>query len=193
MQIMGNCIFLIVGCSGSGKTTITEQLEQKYGLKSIQSYTTRPKRSENETGHIFVTNKEFDKLTDMVAYTEFAGNRYCATTEQVENNDIYIIDPKGIDFFMKSYNGRKTPKVIFISSDMATRYERMKSRAEENGNEFMDAVKSSLERITNDVVEFYDYIHNNAHVDFRINNNENDNLNQIVDKIYQYICECERR
>ena len=47
-------IFLITGCSGSGKTTITEQLEMKYGLKSIQSYTTRAKRSENETGHIFV-------------------------------------------------------------------------------------------------------------------------------------------
>ena len=43
---MGNCIFLIVGCSGSGKTTITEQLEQKYGLKSIQSYTTRKPRYE---------------------------------------------------------------------------------------------------------------------------------------------------
>ena len=117
----------------------------------------------------------------------------CATSEQVENNDLYIIDPKGIDFFMKSYKGGKIPKVIYINSDMTTRYERMKSRAEENGSEFMDAVKSSLERITNDVVDFYDYIHNNAHVDFRINNNENDNLNQIVDKIYQYICECERR
>ena len=85
---MGNCIFLIVGCSGSGKTTITEQLEQKYGLKSIQSYTTRPKRSEDEKGHIFVSDSEVPPKTDMVAYTEFAGNRYCATAEQVEDNDL---------------------------------------------------------------------------------------------------------
>ena len=188
---MGNCIFLIVGCSGSGKTTITEQLEQKYGLKSIQSYTTRKPRYDGETGHIFVSNKEFDKLTDMVAYTEFAGNRYCATAEQVENNDIYVIDPKGIDFFMKSYNGSKTPKVIFISSDMATRYERMKSRAEENGVTFTEAVNSSLSRITNDVVEFYDYIHNNAHVDFKITNNDDCDINSVVDKIYEYIRSCE--
>ena len=186
-----NNIFLIVGCSGSGKTTITEQLEQKYGLKSIQSYTTRPKRSENETGHIFVTNKEFDKLTDMVAYTEFAGNRYCATAEQVENNDIYVIDPKGIDFFMKSYNGSKTPKVIFISSDMTTRYERMKSGAEENGITFTEAVNSSLSRITNDVVEFYDYIHNNAHVDFKVINDDDCDINSVVDKVYGYIRSCE--
>ena len=189
---MGNCIFLIVGCSGSGKTTITERLEQKYGLKSIQSYTTRPKRYEDESGHIFISDEEFNKLTDMVAYTEFAGNRYCATAEQVENNDIYVIDPKGIDFFMKSYNGRKTPKVIFISSDMATRYERMKSRAEENGVTFTEAVNSSLSRITNDVVEFYDYIHNNAHVDFKVTNDDDCDINSVVDKVYGYIRSCER-
>ena len=113
------------------------------------------------------------------------------TAEQVENNDIYVIDPKGIDFFMKSYNGRKTPKVIFISSDMATRYERMKSRAEENGVTFTEAVNSSLSRITNDVVEFYDYIHNNAHVDFKITNNDDCDINSVVDKIYEYIRSCE--
>ena len=113
------------------------------------------------------------------------------TAEQIENNDLYIIDPKGVDFFMESYKGSKTPKVIFISSDMTTRYERMKSRAEENGSEYMDAVKSSLERITNDVVEFYDYIHNNAHVDFTVINNGDCDINSVVDKVYGYIRSCE--
>ena len=188
---MSKYIFLIIGCSGSGKTTITEQLEKRYGLKSIQSYTTRPKRYDDETGHTFVTDDEFDKLTDRVGYTEFTGNRYCATAEQVENNDLYIIDPKGVDFFMKAYKGSKTPKIIFINSDLTTRYERMKSRAEENGSTYMEAVKSSLERITNDVVEFYDYIHNNAHVDFKVTNDGDCNINSVVDKVYGYIRSCE--
>ena len=186
-----NNIFLIVGCSGSGKTTITEQLEMKYGLKSIQSYTTRPPRYDGETGHTFISNEEFDKLVDICGYTEFAGNRYCSTAEQVENNDLYVIDPKGVDFFMESYKGSKTPKVIFISSDMTTRYERMKSRAEENGSEYMDAVKSSLERITNDVVDFYDYIHGQTQIDYTFKNNADDKLEDVVDRIYKYICSCE--
>ena len=114
------------------------------------------------------------------------------TAEQVENNDLYIIDPKGVDFFMKSYKGSKTPKVIFISSDMTTRYERMKSRAEENGSEYMDAVKSSLERITNDVVEFYDYIHGQTQIDYTCKNNADDKLEDVVDRIYKYICSCEK-
>ena len=188
---MGNCIFLIVGCSGSGKTTITEQLEQKYGLKSIQSYTTRKPRYEGETGHIFISDEEFDKLTDMVAYTEFAGNRYCATAEQVENNDLYIIDPKGVDFFMKAYKGSKTPKIIFISSNLTTRYERMVGRAETKGKSHQEAIESSLTRIVNDAGEFYDYIQGQAWVDYVCKNNSNDKLEDIVDKIFDYISSCE--
>lgn len=188
---MGNCIFLIVGCSGSGKTTITEQLEQKYGLKSIQSYTTRKPRYDGETGHIFISDEEFDKLTNMVAYTEFAGNRYCATAEQVENNDLYIIDPKGVDFFMKAYKGSKTPKIIFISSNLTTRYERMVGRAETKGKSHQEAIESSLARIVNDASEFYDYIQGQAWIDYVCKNNSNDNLEDIVDKIFDYISSCE--
>lgn len=186
-------IFLIIGCSGSGKTAITEKLEELYHLKSIQSYTTRPPRYDGETGHTFVSNEEFDELTDYVAYTEFAGFRYCATAEQVENNDLYVIDPKGVKFFMKSYTGKKTPKIIYINSDLNVRYERMVKRAEENGDDFITAVDKALGRIKTDVVEFYDYTHNNAHVDFTVSNNQNNNLIQVVDRIYDYICDCEGR
>ena len=185
---MGNCIFLIVGCSGSGKTTITEQLEQKYGLKSIQSYTTRKPRYDGETGHIFVSDEEFNELTDMVGYTEFAGNRYCATAKQVENNDLYVIDPKGVDYFMKSYNGSKTAKVIYIDSDIITRYKRMRSRAEKDGKSFIEAVDSALKRIGNDINEFYDYCFHTANVDFYVDNNDSDTIDKVADKVYAYIC-----
>ena len=116
----------------------------------------------------------------------------CATAEQVENNDLYVIDPKGIDFFMKSYKGNKIPKVIFISSDLTTRYERMVRRAEVKGSTYTEAVDIALSRIKNDVNEFYDYIHNRASIDYIVNNNQNDNLNNVVNKIYEYICSCER-
>lgn len=182
-------IYLIVGESGSGKTTIVEHLEQKYGLKSIQSYTTRQPRYNGETGHIFVSDEEFDKLTDMVAYTEFAGNRYCATVEQVETHDLYVIDPKGVDYFREHYKGKKTPKIIFITADIKTRYERMVQRSEKKGSTHLNAVNEALVRIKNDIVEFYDYIQDSSKADCTINNI--DNLDSAVEKVYGFICSCE--
>lgn len=186
-----NCICLIIGQSGSGKTTIVEQLETKYKLSSVKSYTTRKPRFKGETGHIFVSGENFDKLTDIIAYTEFAGNRYCATAEQVENNDLYVIDPKGIEFFLKAYKGNKIPKIIYIDSDISTRYERMVQRSKEKGNSHSDSVGMALSRIANDCGEFYDYIHHSAYVDYTIKNNADANLDFVVDKIYEYISTCE--
>ena len=115
------------------------------------------------------------------------------TAEQVESNDLYIIDPKGVDFFMKSYKGSKIPKVIYIDSDIITRYKRMRSRAEESGKSFIEAVDSALKRIGNDINEFYDYFFHTASVDFYVDNNDSDTIDKVVDKVYAYICECERR
>ena len=150
-----NNIYLIVGKSGSGKTTIVKSLENHYNLKSIQSYTTRPKRYEDETGHIFITDKEYDRLTHVVASTEFDGYRYCATADQIENSDLYIIDPAGIDSIRAFYEGNKNLKVIYISSDVTTRHERMIFRSQHSGKKYLDAVDESLNRIVKDAEIFY--------------------------------------
>ena len=60
---MNETIFLIIGESGSGKTTLVSSLEKQKNLKSIQSYTTRPPRYENEYGHIFVSENEFNSTS----------------------------------------------------------------------------------------------------------------------------------
>ena len=40
----------IVGKSGTGKSTLVNKLKFKYNLTSVESYTTRPPRYENEQG-----------------------------------------------------------------------------------------------------------------------------------------------
>ena len=92
---------------------------------------------------------------------------------------------------MKSYKGSKTPKVIFISSNLTTRYERMVERAETKGKSHQEAIESSLTRIVNDAEEFYDYIQGQAWIDYVCKNNSNDKLEDIVDKIFDYISSCE--
>lgn len=88
--------YLIVGRTGSGKDYFAEIL-QKDGLKILKSYTTRPRRNDSDNGHIFIKPEEADVYVDKVATWKLDnGVEYFATRQQVEENDIYIINPDSI-------------------------------------------------------------------------------------------------
>lgn len=128
-------IILLVGESGCGKSTIAAKLEA-YGLKSIKSYTTRSVRENDRKDadtHTFISDEEFDKLSDIVGYTEFNGYRYCATAEQVDNADIWVIDPKGVEYFRQTYKGTKKPIVVYIDVPEEERAIRMGHRGDNLG------------------------------------------------------------
>lgn len=139
-------IYCIVGPSGSGKTTVTKILERDYGMKLVESYTTRPPRYPNEKGHIFVSDKEFDALGEMCAYTEYDGHRYGVTPEVIDQNDIYVIDPYGLNFLRRRYPGEKTVVGIFISVNEEERKRRMRARG--------DSEEKILKRIVQDDISF---------------------------------------
>lgn len=128
---MSETIALFVGPSGSGKTTVADVMCSKYQMKQIYSYTTRPPRSADEIGHVFVSDEEFDELEDYVAYTEFNGHRYCATTEQVEDCDIYVVDVDGIQYFKAAYNGDKIPVVFYFDVPQTVLQQRMMQRGDD--------------------------------------------------------------
>ena len=117
---MNKPLFLFVGKSASGKTTAANFLEEKYDHIQVQSYTTRPPRYEGETGHIFVTDNEFDGLGELAAYTEYNGNRYGTTVEQLNKCTIYVIDVPGVETLLEKYNLRSiTSKDInMVNSDV---------------------------------------------------------------------------
>ena len=168
---LNNYIFFFVGPSGSGKSTIAEHLVETLNLKQIGSYTTRKPRSRNEKGHVFVSDKEFDQLTDLVGYTEFCGHRYAATAAQVEENDIYVIDPAGVAFFKENYHGNKKVKVLGIWATEAARKKRMFLRGDPE-----DAIISRLENdraaFNTDICDIVFY---------------NKNLQETCDAVAQYI------
>ena len=91
-------LFCIMGETASGKDTLTKKLCEDTGMKSIVSYTTRPRRTNEGDTHIFVDDSVYEQMKDnLAAYTEINGFRYWTTIEQIYDNDIYIIDPNGLE------------------------------------------------------------------------------------------------
>lgn len=141
-------LILIVGRSGSGKTTLEKNVVDFLDFKTVKSYTTRPPRYDGEDSHIFVSKEEFDALEEKMGYTKFNGYEYCATKEQLNNANIYVIDPKGVRYLWSHYNDKKI-FIMYLNADRETCFERMIERGEDR--------QRVIERLKNDDKEFYDF------------------------------------
>lgn len=147
-------IICLIGASGCGKSTVADILINEYGLKQVQSYTTRPKRHDNDSDHIYINDDQFSNLKSIIAYTVFDGYRYCATKEQYDNSDLYVIDPIGFINMMliidKHEWGYKQPYVVYLTADKEIRKNRMKKRGD--SDEKIQHRLSSDEHVFNDTI-----------------------------------------
>lgn len=145
-----NVFVLLIGKSGVGKTTIAEYLEHTQGLRQVESYTNRPRRFDGEAGHRFLSELDVEKIKteypDRVAETEYDGHFYFATAQQVEECDIYVINPSAVENFKSNYHGSKVVKVVLIVDAEENRVKHMLQRG--------DSIVAIEDRLTYDRVEF---------------------------------------
>lgn len=90
-------MIILIGESGSGKTTILNELEKR-GFQKAINYTTRPKREAGETSEYqFVSKEEFEKMWEegkLLQRAEFAGENYGISIDSLQENVacIQIVD-----------------------------------------------------------------------------------------------------
>ena len=92
-------LLLIVGRTASGKDSLVGKLCERTNLKAVTSYTTRPRRENEGETHIFTTEEMYEQMQTegkVAAYTQISGYHYWTTINQLYENDLYIIDYKGI-------------------------------------------------------------------------------------------------
>lgn len=127
-KIMKDKIICLVGLSGSGKTTIARILDKAFKYNVIQSYTTRPPRSENEYGHTFATEQEYEDTLkpDIVAYTNYNGYHYWTLKSQYQNkgNSIFVVDPRGVKLLKENVKDAEII-VAMIHTDRSIRFSRI--------------------------------------------------------------------
>ena len=148
-------LLLLMGKSGSGKDFIS----QLFNSKNVISHTTRePREGEvNGVSKWFETKDSMDDLMiqQVLAYTEIEGNVYCATIKDVEDKDVYIIDPAGVEFFKgqaEIFNYKRPITVLYIYAVWYKRLYRMVRR---------DGLSKAVKRFWSDRATFkilqYDY------------------------------------
>ena len=142
---------LIVGRTATGKDRLAKALSER-GLKIVQSYTTREKRTPDEDTHTFITNEEAASYTDRVAETVIGGTLYFATRKQVEEGDVYIVDPKG--FYDVTSN---MPDTAFFLMYCSADPEESLLRALERSSDPQKAEEEWKKRTEAEAEEFFDF------------------------------------
>lgn len=92
-------LICLMGRTASGKDTLANKLCERTGLRQIISYTTRERRANEGDTHIFISDEEYQYLEDseqIAAFTQIGPYKYCCTINQLYENDIYVIDPIGV-------------------------------------------------------------------------------------------------
>ena len=123
-------LFIIYGKSGVGKTTLINELCRRCNFETISSYTTRPIRegciSEN---HIFVSEDEFNAISNKALTFIFSGYHYCITYSQLNSADIFGLPPNAILGLYKKNNIISRPiNLIYVKASDQMRYDRMIKR-----------------------------------------------------------------
>lgn len=170
-------MIILIGPSASGKTEIAKLLIKNFNFKKFVTTTTRlPRVNEiNDIDYHFISVNEFNnKIKDnkFIEYVFYNDNYYGTTLEEIDNNKVLILEPKGLKEFLKLNN--KNIVSFYIDASKETRCKRMVDR-KDNENEI-------LKRINSDDKYFEE---SKKDVDYIIDNNSNaTSLNDITDKIY---------
>lgn len=127
-------IYLLLGASGTGKTSLGQYLKE-WGIPELISTTTRQQRHGESEGepYYFVTEEEF-RDTPMIEVTYYNHNWYGTSRAEVErvlgesNTAFSIVDAKGVDQFINAFG--EQVKVIYVWVEPAESMKRMGNRGD---------------------------------------------------------------
>jgi len=175
-------IFIIIGKTMSGKTTIMEKIEDVSTFKKIISHTTRPKRFPEEDGYYFEDNFiNGDNILALRTYYPFISEKNKKSTWQywLDKNDIenvkypfLITDVVGCCEIVKKY-GEKNVTVINVVVSKEEQIRRIEDRSFK---------EETLRRIEADEIAY-----KNVKSDYTINTGEKYSLDKNIIRVKNII------
>ena len=184
-------IIVLLGASGSGKSTIESELATHHGFKKIISYTTRKPRENEENGkdYYFVDNDTFKEILnrDLFAeYDEYSQNRLYGTlkSDYVDGNKVVVLTPNGLRQLKKNCPNDNI-FTILVEANLGTRVKRYIDRCGVDRFNFDDKneIAARVER------DYGMFLGLEKEVDLVVHNDEGTDIKNFVKTIMEIIHE----
>ena len=180
-------IIVLLGASGSGKSTIEHELATHYGFEKIVSYTTREPRKNEENGkdYYFVDNETFNEILNdnlFAEYDEYSQNRLYGTlkSDYIDGNKVVVLTPNGLRQIKKNCENENI-FIVLVEASLGTRIKRYIDRCGVDNFNFDDKneIAARVER------DYGMFLGLEKEVDIVVRNDEGDNIKEIVKEILE--------
>ena len=178
-------IICLLGASGSGKSTIENELATHHKYSKIVSYTTRQPRDGEVNGkdYFFTNNETFISMLNerlFAEYDEYSQNRLYGTlkSDYVDGNKVVVLTPNGLRQLKESC-GTDNIFSVLVNANLGTRVKRYIDRCGVNKFNYDDKneIAARVER------DFSMFLGLEREVNLVVNNNEGTNIKDIVKEI----------
>ena len=180
-------IIVLLGASGSGKSTIEHELATHYGFEKIVSYTTREPRKNEENGkdYYFVDNETFNEILNnnlFAEYDEYSQNRLYGTlkSDYIDGNKVVVLTPNGLRQIKKNCKNENI-FIVLVEASLGTRIKRYIDRCGVDNFNFDDKneIAARVER------DYGMFLGLEKEVDIVVRNDEGDDIKEIVKEILE--------
>ena len=176
---------ILLGASGSGKSTIENELSTHHGFSKIVSYTTRQPRNNEKNGkdYFFIDNKMFEEFLNRGLFAEFdeySQNRLYGTmkSDYVDGNKVVVLTPNGLRQLKKNCPNEKIFTVL-VEANLGTRIKRYIDRS--GVDKFnVDDKNEICSRVNRD---FGMFLGLRKEVDMIVHNDEGTDIKDIINEI----------
>lgn len=179
-------IIVLLGASGSGKSTIEQELATHHGYNKIISYTTRNKRDGEENGrdYYFTNNNNFESMINtglMAEYDEYSQGRLYGTlvSDYSGNEDrVVVLTPNGLRQLKQTCKDEKILTVL-VEASLGTRVKRYINRCGTDKFNFDDKneIAARVER------DFGMFLGLEKEVSLVVHNDEGTDIKDVVGEI----------
>lgn len=180
-------IIVLLGASGSGKSTIENELSTHHGFEKIISYTTRQPRTgeENSKDYHFTENNTFTAMINtgtLAEYDEYSQGRLYGTlkSDYADGNKVVVLTPNGLRYLKQSCHNDNIFAVL-VNASLGTRVKRYIDRCGVNEFTFDDKNEIAV-RVERDFAMFLGL---EREVNLVVDNNEGTDINDVVKEILE--------